>query len=227
MKYVAATILVIASFGLRVAAQEVEVAAAPEHLYCSAQEAAPDTLFRSEFQYSDLRQEYSDVAYHINLWPSNTAPNVHITQFKNVWGRNTPNGAILDWPQRNFAAIFTGYDKTRFIATKFTVPLSGMATTLGKMRMGDNYSGPKTTVSISQICGEFNPMNLGANCLATNKGKSEQIAAWKLAGTNAGKPYCELTPGQEYYLNIVATDPSASSPDCVGNICKMQIQNSF
>ncbi len=173
-------------------------------------------------------QSVGDVSYHVN-WTtsSNVARNVDITQFKNIWGRNAPTSTILDWPQRNYAAIFTTYDKTKYIAAKFKVPASGMTSDFGRMFMADNLNGPNTTVSISKTCGEFTPTNLGANCLTTNNGKNDQIVGWKLAGARPGWPMCELTPGEEYYLNIKATDPSATSPDCNGNVCRLQIQNSY
>lgn len=222
MKRIAVRTIVIALFSSSVmsaGAEETGIAFALQDVYCSSHEAAPDTIYRSEFEYSDFRQEYADISY--KLEPLVTV-RAHINEFAQIWGRISTTDTPVDWPGKNFFAIFKNFDRTKFVAVKFHVP-SGVSTSLmGELVHGENLPGPNLTTAISTQCGDFAPSS--PFCLTTNQGYSQALARWRIAGGTAPNA-CELTPGQDYYINIAATDPTAPSPDCSGAICKVNISN--
>lgn len=208
-------------FAAHARATEVEETAAIQDFYCAAQEATPDTFFRSSFEYSDLRQEFARLAYNVSLDPDVRA---NVNNFGEVWGRNSATQPPGSWPGLNFYTIFKDLDRTKFVAVRFHVPADIATSRRGSTSHGENFPGPNLTTAISPFCGDFAPS--APYCLTTNRGPSALMASWKINGGNPAVNACALTPGQDYYLNIAVTTPSASHPDCTGNRCKVNIQNS-
>lgn len=208
------------AFGPHAYATEGEEIAAIQDYYCAAQEATPDTLLRSSFDYSDLRQEFSKLAYNVSLDPDVRA---NVNNFGEVWGRNSATQPPGSWPGVNFYTIFKDLDRTKFISIKFHVPAGIDPARRGSLSHGENFPGPNLTTAISPVCGDFAPS--APYCLTTNRGPSALMASWKISTGNPALNACALTPGQDYYINMVVTTPTASHPDCTGNRCKVNVQN--
>lgn len=201
-------------------ATEGEEIAAIQDFYCAAQEATADTLLRSSFEYSDLRQEFSKLAYTVSLLPEVRA---NVNNFGEVWGRTTANQPPGSWPGSSFYTIFKNLDRTKFVSVKFHVPADVDPTLRGGLFHGENFPGPNLTTAISPICGDFMPS--APYCLTTNRGPGVLLASWKISTGNPAVNACALTPGQDYYINMAVTTPTASHPDCTGNLCKVNVQN--
>ncbi len=201
------------------ATEEQQITAIQDY-YCAAQEATSDTFFRSSFDYSDLRQEFSNLAYTVTLLPDVRA---NVNNFDEVWGRSSAGQPPGSWPGVNFYTVFKNFERNKFVSVKFHVPAGVDPTLSGAFFHGENYPGPNLTTAISPVCGDFAPV--APYCLTTNRGPSARIAAWKISTGNPAVNACALTPGQDYYINIVLTTPDASHPDCSGNLCKVNVQN--
>jgi hypothetical protein len=186
--------------------------------------ARMDTVFSSGFEPGgscpDARQENSNISYSYNLTP--VLQNVDVTQFANIWGRTSANDSIVPWPGKNGYAVMV-LNRNLFVATKFTVPASGLSPTLhGRLTHGETVPGPSLTVSISEQCGDFSPPS--PNCVLANQGPGAAIGVWKLPG--APGTACVLTPGREYYLNVKLTNPAAvNTNECDENICVVSVVN--
>lgn len=205
-------------------AVEPEVESLPQDFYCAATEATADTLFRSQFEYSDKRLEYADVGYTI-ADPLVPTVRANLNNFGEIWGRTSPTQTPVPWPGKVFYAVVKNFERGRFIAAKFHVPADVDINTNGQMFHGDNYAGPSLTTTISPICGDFGPVAL--YCATENQGSGEVMVKWKIAGGNPSFNYCALTPGQDYFINITMTNPAQPHHDCTGNVCKVNMQNSW
>lgn len=208
------------TFGPHAHAIEGEETASIQDYYCAAQEATPDTLLRSSFDYSDLRQEFSNLAYSVSLMPEVRA---NVNDFGQVWGRNSASQPPGSWPGVNFYTVFKNLDRSKFVSIRFHVPAGVNPASRGSLFHGENFPGPNLTTAISPICGDFAPA--APYCLTTNRGPSAMMASWKISTGSPGINACALTPGQDYYINMVVTTPSAYSPDCNGYLCKVNVQN--
>lgn len=169
--------------------------------------AKMDTVIANGFETAACpyaQQENANISYSYNLTP--VLQNVDVTEFQNVWGRNSANDTIVPWPGKNGYAVMT-INRNLFFATRFTVPASGLSPTLnGRFTHGETVPGPNLTMSISPTCGDFNPSS--ALCKVSNAGPGVSMVGWRLP-TGSAQNLCVLTPGQQYYANFKLTDPNA------------------
>jgi len=169
--------------------------------------AKMDTVISNGFETTAcpyVQQENANVSYSYNLTP--VLQNVDVTQFQNVWGRNSANDTIVPWPGKNGYAVMT-INRPLIFATRFTVPASGLSTTLnGRFSHGATVPGPNLSMAISSTCGDFDPPS--AFCKVGNAGPGVQMVGWQLPTGTAGNR-CVLTPGQTYYANFKLTNPNA------------------
>jgi hypothetical protein len=171
------------------------------------------------------RQTTATICYNYNLANSSCIANADITDFNNIWGRTAPGGTAIPFPGTNYFTVFRDFNKTQYIAAKITVPETGMnPSSFGIITHGETLPGPNVTVSISDKCGDFNPTN--PICVATDRTGGAIAAKWKLSSATQVNG-CPLTPGETYYLNIKATNPTQTNSDCPTNssICRMTIQS--
>ncbi len=191
--------------------------------------AKMDTVIANGFETTACpytQQENASVSYSYTLNP--VLQNVDVTQFQNVWGRNSTSGAIVPWPGRNAYALMT-INRNLIFAMRFTVPASGLSPTLrGMFTHGETIPGPNLSVSISSQCGDFDPPSM--YCKKVNVGAGQPAVGWQLP-TGAANNLCVLTPGQTYYANFKLTNPDAVDPlNCgdqpsTSHICVVSIVN--
>ncbi|MGN6520642.1 MAG: hypothetical protein ACTHK2_14580 [Dokdonella sp.] len=168
------------------------------------------------------RQTTADVCYSYGLG-SSCAAGADVTQFTSIWGRNAAGGPMIAFPGYQEFAVFKNLDKTKYIAAKIDVPLTGLDPVMsGIITHGETYPGPALTVAISPTCGDFSPTT--SICLTTGTTGGQIAGKWKLP-TATQTNGCVITPGQSYYINIKATNPAQTSSDCSGNICKVTVQS--
>lgn len=168
------------------------------------------------------RQTTADICYSYGLGTS-CIPGADVTQFNSIWGRNAPGSNAIPFPGYQEFVVLKTLDKTKYIAAKIDVPLTGLdLSSNGIITHGETYPGPNLTVAISSTCGDFNPSS--SICAATGVSGGQIAGKWKLP-TATQTNGCVLTPGQSYYLNIKATNPAQTSSDCSGNICKVTVQS--
>ena len=144
---------------------------------------------------------------------------VDVTEWANIWGRNSLSEPPVPWPGAAAAPIFVNFDPTTYIAAHFTVPEGTPTDWMGWLTHTDYYYGRNLTASISTACGDFNPPRQVCQIEALS---GQPLVPWR---TNDGSSFCPLTPG-EYYLNFKASDPSAGcwpSPQA----CDVQLVNSY
>lgn len=171
------------------------------------------------------RQTQATVCYNYNMANSACSANTDVTSFNNIWGRLSPSDSPIAFPGNQFFAIFKDFNKTQYIAAKITVPASGMdPTSFGIITHGETLAGPNLTMSISDKCGDFSPT--APICLTTNTQGGQIGAKWKLS-TATQVNGCPLVPGQSYYLNIKATNPTQTNVDCPANsqLCRLTVQS--
>jgi len=172
------------------------------------------------------RQAVADICYNYNLGTS-CALSTDITRFENIWGRGLATDNPLPFPGVNGFAVIKNFDKTGYIAAKFTVPAAGLSPTLsGSFFHGETYPGPNLTMSISPTCGDFSLS--GTICQRDNINGGSALTKYKNSAIPDGQVVaCPLYPGQTYFVNIRAYNPAQTSPDCSGNICRTTVQNNF
>jgi hypothetical protein len=172
------------------------------------------------------RQTANDVCYSYSLG-SSCANNTDVTKFENIWGRMSPSETPVLFPGKNKAVVFKNLPKTKYIAAKFTVPLTGLPPDLwGKISHDETLPGSNLSASISQDCGDFTPPD--SRCSVTNAGTGAGMMTWRLPGYPAAA-MCPLTPGQSYYVNIKITDPTApgNPNDCSSTACTVSTVNNW
>jgi hypothetical protein len=167
-----------------------------------------------------------NIGYPPNI-DSNVRNNVDLTRFENIWGHNTPTDAALLWPgYPGTSPVVKAMGRTQYVAAKFHVPANAPSTLSGYFKNVSNHGGLNVTTSISQTCGDFAPAQAG--CLRTNISPSDNgTVYWRM--TNPTSFFCQLTPGQDYYLNIKNTDPTQVNGNCAAGspTCKMHVLNNF
>ena len=171
------------------------------------------------------RQTVADICYNYNL--IGCATSADITKFDNIWGRTVSTDTPVPMPGVNGFAVIKNFDKTGYVAAKFTVPAGGLSPTLsGFFSHGETYPGPNLTMSISQACGDFNPAS--SICLRSNSNGGSALTKYKNSAIPDGTVVaCPLAPGQAYFVNLKAYNPAQTSSDCSGNICKTTVANNF
>lgn len=143
-----------------------------------------------------------------------------LTRFEGIWGHATSNDAELAWPGGNqYTSALLDFEKTKFVAARFHVPVEFPTTDYGFFVYASYYSGPLLTLSLSQSCGDFAPAD--ERCVAT-RGTGETFEnKWRIAPSAIN---CPLTPGADYFVNIRLADPNAT--DCSGNpSCQLAVGN--
>jgi len=143
-----------------------------------------------------------------------------LTRFEGIWGHATSSDAELAWPGGNqYTSAILDFDKDKFVAARFRVPPDFPTSDYGFFVYASYYSGPLLTLSLSERCGDFAPVD--ARCVAT-RGTGEIFEnKWRIAPSAIN---CPLTPGADYFVNIRLADPQAT--DCGGNpSCQLAIGN--
>ena len=167
------------------------------------------------------RQTVADVCFNNTL--SDCAANTDVTVYDKIWGRNTAASTPAPFPGVDVTLTFKNLDKSKYLAAKIAggaLP----ADMLGRFTRNGTNSGVNMAMSISTTCGDFNPAT--AACLSTNALPGAFMVKYKNAGIPDSQAFgCPLTPGQTYFLNIKATNPTQTSPYCSGNSCVTSIVN--
>jgi hypothetical protein len=150
------------------------------------------------------------------------APNVDVTQYQNIWGRYSPGGTILPWPERDNVLVYLTLSRNQYLSAKFTVPDPYTNThQMGRMARGDvagDVSG--TSASISEVCGDFT--NVPPACVINHGLRGSPLIQWSINGSIPGT--CPLVPGHTYYMNIMMSplaNPDAAHSWCNGSGCIM------
>lgn len=166
------------------------------------------------------QQTTANVAYSVQLSPY--APNVDVTNWENIWGRNTTTGAVAPFPGVNFYANITNFDVRKKLVLKITVPADMPPTARGSMSHGDNHAGPNLDTKISETP-DGPPLNPYSE--SKNRGRGEMMFKWAMATRPPGVFYgAELRPGGTYYLTIKASQPIRNG-DWTGNVGVVSIMN--
>lgn len=167
------------------------------------------------------RQTAATVCYSYN-GPSDCKVNQSVTEFKEVFGKITANGIPIAFPGERYDAIIRDFRKDQYIALKFKVPASVDGKS-GFLSKGSTLSGPNLDVTISKQCGQFEVVDPAIPaCKVTNVWSAQQIAKW---GLTSDPRNCKLEVGQEYFMNIRASDPSSTHAHCTGSSCMTSILN--
>lgn len=165
------------------------------------------------------RQTQAELCYNVNM-SSGTCTTQAVTTFQAVYGKGTPSGTTVPFPGVNADVVYRNLRKDQYIALEFTVPTSGLEGASGKVSKGETLPGPLLDGTISEQCGQFEPVQpADASCAFKRRGFSRALAAW---GVNAEGANCNLVPGKTYFLNLRISDPfSLPNPlDCSGNTCR-------
>lgn len=141
------------------------------------------------------------------------------------------------WPGVAASGTKLYINKNQYVALKFTVPSNYTITNpitadprgTFKTNASAVTNGVNWAVSISPDCGDFvrpaygQPRN---KCYAEYSTSQGATLSWVV--TNPGAPmsgFCNLNPGQPYYLNIVAAPLSnPTQSNCTGSFCKVNFQ---
>ena len=174
-------------------------------------------------------QQRLTVCYDLNS--TSCAPNEDVTEFSNIWGRTSASGKAMPFPGDQSTVFFKSFDKTKYVSAKIVVPSTGLtAANHGIFTHGGSNGGPNLTVAISELPGNFTPVN--SQCLITNGNPESIVGAWKITPTSGGpspiRNGCPLVPGHTYYLNIKATNPAAKNFSCngvggTGKLCTISV----
>lgn len=159
------------------------------------------------------------------MYPPNQADirhSVDLRAFQNIWGFATSAGAVpTPWPGvPGSSPVMKNFIREGYVAAEFTTPADLVAGSNGAYKNVSNFSGPNINATISKICGELAPVEIG--CFATNFPASDgTLFRWRGGVSNAA--YCPLEPATTYYLNIELTDPDATGPHCSANDCWVHV----
>jgi hypothetical protein len=184
-----------------------------------------DTIFRGAFESDDAcpegRQTLADIEYDDGI-----AYAVDVTEWENIWGRASAFGDPVPWPGIDGSnPTILNFSKTGYLATKFHVPAEAPQNMLGWMTHTEYDYGQDLTASISASCGDFDAA--AAQACYTDTTSGQVLVPWRVA--QQGANFCQLMPGQDYYLNIRMTDPSRPSTTCppTATACAISLQNNF
>lgn len=160
----------------------------------------------------------SDIWYY----PAGVRHTVDVTDFANIWGHIDALDGLTDWPGVPGASpTIKTIGRHEYVAAKFHVPPDALPTLNGTMKHVSYWGGPPIDVSISQTCGDFDPIEPA--CIGTNSHNDDNpVVRWKLG--NGSRSYCHLDTDTDYFVNIRFTDPNANSADCSGSACQTTIQ---
>lgn len=179
------------------------------------------------------RQETANVCYTYVTSGSSCRNNADVTKFENIWGYfwdQTPPAHIstqLLFPGYNYYAVVANWDKTKYIAAKFTVPATGLATNAwGKLTHGETFPGANLDATITSACGNFDFDNIDQRCKSINRGTGQGMGSWRLPTSNQTGA-CPLTPGQTYFINVRMNNPPASNQDCNAATCRVSMNNNY
>jgi hypothetical protein len=171
-----------------------------------------DPIFRDGFEASgtcpDGRQVLANIAYAGD--DSETIRyNVDVREWDNIWGHATVFDDTVPFPGRpNSAPIILNFGTTTYIAAHFHVPAGALPNTFGWLTHTEYNYGTDVESAISTACGDFDPTSQA--CYSA--GASGQILfVWAVPPPGT---FCALQPGADYYLNLRATNPDATGPDC-------------
>jgi hypothetical protein len=168
----------------------------------------------------DLR-ERSDIIYLPD--GARVRHNVDVTQWDNIWGHIDEVDDVTPWPGVPGASptIHT-VGKTEYIGARFHVPLDAPATLFGKYKHVVYGGGPNVDATISRTCGDFEARDPG--CWVQNWESNDNFTLyWRINST--GTFYCNLVPGNDYFLNLRFSDPETTGPNCRNDgTCQMTFQ---
>lgn len=136
------------------------------------------------------------------------APNVDVTDFKNMVGRSSRSDTPVDWPYVSGDTISWQHPSGKYIAAALVVP-SGADATPHNIKRTSYGGGTAMKVSISTSPGDFDPAS--ALRVVHDVMPNDQPAIWWRVGATTDF-YVGLTAGQTYYLNIALEDASTGSP---------------
>lgn len=145
------------------------------------------------------------------------ASNVDVTQYSNIWGRYSPGGTILPWPDQSNVLVYITLGRDQYLSTQFTVPSPYTnAHTTGRMARGEVVQigdVSRTSASISEVCGDF--VNVPPACVISGGYIGSSLLQWSINGSIPGT--CPVIPGHTYYINFM--NSPIANPDPQHSYC--------
>jgi hypothetical protein len=176
---------------------------------------AYDPIFHDAFDAASDCPGGRRLVAEVSYGPGDTG-DVDVTEWANLWGRASLSDPPVPWPGLPVAPTFVDFDRTTYVAARFTVPEGTPTTWMGWLTHTDYHYGRNLEASISTSCGDFSPSNAACWIDAMS---GQPIVPWR---TSPGA-FCPLAPG-DYYLNIRAADPSAGCWPA-SESCDVQLSN--
>lgn len=166
---------------------------------------------------------------------------VDVTDWLDVFGFTwqTFPPTYYGWPGIAASGTKLYINKNQYVSLHFTVPsdytLTNPTTSNPRGSFKTNASavtnGVHWAVSITPDCGDFNQPAYGQpgnKCYAEYSTSQGDTLVWVV--TNPNTPisgFCNLNPGESYYLNIVAAPLSnPTQSNCPSSVCKVNFQQS-
>ncbi|MBL8299558.1 MAG: hypothetical protein JNN30_14570 [Rhodanobacteraceae bacterium] len=149
-----------------------------------------------------------------------------LTLYENVFGHNNTGGETRPFPGTANLNQRIFIPRNQYVSLKFTVPSGLLQQTWGSYRFEETQ--PQTlrmSMTISKTCGDFSttptaPMT--APCIMNN-GQVNSSLGWAYwPGQNQ---FCQLVPGETYYLNIIHAPLSNLASSHCTSTCGNTIQN--
>lgn len=151
-----------------------------------------------------------------------TSSSVDLQHYENVFGYDPtmPTAPLADWPGRN-VVYGIRIQRNQYVALQFTVPSDAGTSRSGNFYRQQTNTEAPSSWTISTCPGDFRTSALAAGCYVNLSSKGGFFWA-----TGAVPGYCQLQPGQTYYLNIVnAALATPTTTRCNTNSCNVEVTN--
>ena len=183
----------------------VAMTVVPDQMFVSGMEA--DVCPEGRIVTSDVRYEFSGVVAAVD-----------VTQFENIWGRQSASDPLVGWPGISGATpTIEEFTRTGYIAAAFHTPSELPEMLTGMFKNISYGGGPALDVSIG-ACGDFSS-SLGACFAGDVQPVDQSMVHWR---TTAGSPvWCVVAPDTDYYVNIRLSDPDDDAAACSTDVCSV------
>ena len=152
-----------------------------------------------------------------------------------TWQTTPPT--YYGWPGVAASGTKLYVNKNQYLALHFTVPQNYPRTsaTTGdprgsfKTNASAVTNGVNWSISITPDCGDFTQPAFGQpgnKCYAQYSTSQGDTLVWVVTDPNTPiSGFCNLNPGESYYLNIIAAPLSnPTQSNCTGSVCKVNFQ---